>query len=1181
MFDARMGGGSEGGGGKKKSAAELFAELNAQSMASARARAGTRSSVQQGMGADVVGQVKRTKGATNLEVDSVMGSMRRATLGESTSSPSTSSSPSPSGAVSSAAPSSGVAASTGQEGTFHWEAIDFGTTTVDEALHRVKRCVNGLSDVQASTRKAALGALAGMVGRAADALAAAVSEGAVQDVGEDAGDAAGERLQALVEEELSRALVKRFGDTHEACRERAVGLMLRLVAGIPDPQPLLPYIVAAGAERLMKEVRTGDTAAAAGSGISHAEPSEEVRRLHLELLRTVCRRCDTGMAPYTADLVNLISISAGDGDPEILIATCALAQALVKAVGRDSELGARTPLMYPTVAVPALHWDGSEKEHTLGRWLAECLMDIARHRRFRVRLAAVHAVADAIMAGGAYACFKLTAWIEPHTVPIQAFYDPSVQNKVNYAGVLTIDGNALVREAFLSRTVDMLLRMVERLDYENRLLPYVAAAIGDEMPHIRLAAYDGLEAIGKLHEEDTLAEERRNKSLGIGSQEEKFKDQLEFRPEDAVDGEYWPQLGLPHPFDVRGRPRLGSRRLVRGLYMRLHKGLVKELTSWTSGTALRTAGLLRTCLAYAEENVSMYIEPTVRAFCQTSLLDEGVGEKVCECAEVVGTFAPPEGFVPVIVPRARGDPLPDASAGLVDETLARARALTVLASLLRGCGSVDRLMRNTKGTGVADRDYLADVFGSVFGEEHLHVWQSRHSELRRAAAVAAKGLSLMVRSLDDSAQFANYAKEQVRGVVRLLATCDAQVGEGNALDDNACEKACQAHAVCTLANLHRRLSTAGDAEMGEAVYEERTPEAEAKAMDVIDRATDDLLASVTPSSTWGASDIGTECALATFLMDRFCATCSERGGEASGAPPEGFVVVMSDAARTVCNIYGEGVGGQSHGSVLTARCGQLTTLMRGILRVADAGQWNAHWHVGAVEALMPLLSMRRSTRGVQAVHIDVLTVVDHLLRSPIGGAAAARAMAANSSALASVAMSGRNENSDLAGRKVASSVLYGVLVVHATAVADVLPEAGSHAWLAECVYGASERADDSNMTMAEEASRVMGALFERCGWAGADLPEAVAMGRYASAAIVPADGGEDVPEGQRWFSQAVQRLLLRVATPDLEDSKELLTAMEAALKGAHARRPRAFVASVPARDSVREWVRAHVPEASA
>ena len=61
----------------------------------------------------------------------------------------------------------------------------------------------------------------------------------------------------------------------------------------------------------------------------------------------------------------------------------------------------------------------------------------------QVRLAAVEAVTVLVPCGAAEMVLQLTAWQDPHYVPIAAFYAPDV--RVNYLARLAVDRAVAVR----------------------------------------------------------------------------------------------------------------------------------------------------------------------------------------------------------------------------------------------------------------------------------------------------------------------------------------------------------------------------------------------------------------------------------------------------------------------------------------------------------------------------------------------------------------------------------------------------------------------------------------------------------------------------------------------------------------------------------------------------------------
>ena len=285
-------------------------------------------------------------------------------------------------------------------------------------------------------------------------------------------------------------------------------------------------------------------------------------------------------------------------------------------------------------------------------------------------------------------------------IAIKAFYEGDL--KVNHCAKLALDGNVSVREAFLSMLEDWMLHLVERRDYDARLLPYILSALCDESPAIQLHAYEVVEAMGKEHEEENEAH---------------LKDTMDWLPEELSAELPLPNMDprtisavrecLPPPFLAKGRPRLGARLVVRGVFTRTVKTLLKELQEWTTETRLNAARHLRSMLVYVEKHATQHIQQLLHALVAASR-DEYIHEIVHQCARLVARTVPVDTWLKFLEVRLREEDLGT-----------RAHAVQVLESLCRGAGG-GRL-----------KEHLADIFKLLVEPSTL---KSEDTRLRMATA---------------------------------------------------------------------------------------------------------------------------------------------------------------------------------------------------------------------------------------------------------------------------------------------------------------------------------------------------------------------------------------------------------------------------------------------------------------
>ncbi len=64
--------------------------------------------------------------------------------------------------------------------------------------------------------------------------------------------------------------------------------------------------------------------------------------------------------------------------------------------------------------------------------------------------------------------------------------------------------------------------------------------------------------------------------------------------------------------------------------------------------------LLRSLIVFMEEHITMELHEVMRSLLKT-IGDPDIGKGMCENASLLGRFVDPEAYVPLIVPRIRGD----------------------------------------------------------------------------------------------------------------------------------------------------------------------------------------------------------------------------------------------------------------------------------------------------------------------------------------------------------------------------------------------------------------------------------------------------------------------------------------------------------------------------------------------
>ncbi|EFJ44828.1 hypothetical protein VOLCADRAFT_106220 [Volvox carteri f. nagariensis] len=532
------------------------------------------------------------------------------------------------------------------------------------ALQLVARCVAGLKDSSQAARRRAL--------QDVQVPAESVHSwrwGRQQGVATSLLDNPALSEQWLTErlegDGLGKALLRRFDDPSDTCREMAVTGLLRLLQAAPGAVlSLLPYAFPVVSERVRHREESSKTL---------TEPCEEVRVALARLLRCLVTLAGKSFGGYAGEAVELVGALCEDPFHVVQEEACGVV------VDMNDVLGLRL--------------------QPVARQLVAAVLPLTTAKRHRVRVAALQALRPTMHQGAHEMILEMVAWRDPNVIPVKAFYGDDL--KVNFCGKLAADPHPAVRREFLAVVGDWMTGLRERLDHESRLLPFVLSALNDEAPEIQADAVGLLERLGIQYEQD---------------HEKDLKDALSYLPEEAH-GIGWQAPGaagyvygtiaageeatvnggravfvLPGP--LRGRPRLGTRRLVQSNFGRVVGALSEELVSWLVEARRRAAALLRTELVLVEEWSEQHLHLVIPALTKVTLLnaeehgwswglrgaitDPEVRSLIRDCCAVIGAFTDPELALQLLQPR------------LMDEAMAdlghRAAALEVLACVIRGAG---------------------------------------------------------------------------------------------------------------------------------------------------------------------------------------------------------------------------------------------------------------------------------------------------------------------------------------------------------------------------------------------------------------------------------------------------------------------------------------------------------------
>ena len=498
---------------------------------------------------------------------------------------------------------------------------------------------------------------------------------------------------------FAKPLLRRFEDASEQCREEATDAFTALTIRMESAVDLLPYAVP------VLRTRAGP---AVPEGKDPKEPSEEVRaKLHHLLVNLLTKGPDE-CEYFAPEAVDILEFAVEDSHADVAVLACESLEVLVRHLGRRLA--------------------------PVSKNLAWMFFPNLTHRRAKVRVATLRAIRGLMHCGAHETILDLVAFQHPNLVPVKAFYGDD--QKVNYFGKLATDGSVQVRCEFVRVIGDWMTTLIERLDHESRLLPYVISALTDEADVVQKEAMDLMDRLGVQYEKE---------------HEKDLKKLMYYMPEAIGEDLYGvgeDALTLPPPFTKR--PRLGSRILIKNNFKSVVNPVIGEMSSWQIELRAKAAVLLRTMLVFLEDNALQHVSHLCDAFISASK-DDAVVREVKECCKLVGRFVRPGDWMGPLLERLRGSSFND--------TAGRVGALAVLAGCLSGaakdameerdeqgsersnCDDVLEALEDRSISGSADtklRIQLCELVSTCVREKPA-TWRSRGSRLCALAIRAGGG----------------------------------------------------------------------------------------------------------------------------------------------------------------------------------------------------------------------------------------------------------------------------------------------------------------------------------------------------------------------------------------------------------------------------------------------------------
>ncbi|CAK9872389.1 unnamed protein product [Sphagnum jensenii] len=376
------------------------------------------------------------------------------------------------------------------------------------------------------------------------------------------------------EELIVKPLLRRFADSSEKCRQLSITILHQLLQEVPSAViTLLPYVLPVITERMPLDIPL--TPASDNDYLKEpvkiqailVETSEEVRLQLVQLMHSILMKAPRLIQAFASDVASILVAATFDTHPEVLLETFSTLEQFGELMGY--------------------------KLKPVGKQLVRVVQVSLSHNHYRVRVAALKAIRRLVMCGAHDAIYELTAYRDPNLIPIKCFYEPDP--KTHYFAVLATDRNSSAREELYRTIACWLCELGERKEHESRLVPYLLAGFQDPSPHLRELAFKLMEEVGLQYEEEN---------------EKEVKDTRTYLTEDIDDIVSLAGAPLPHPFTRR--PCLGARIMVKSVTAIILHAIAGDLECWTCGTQELAADFLVTLLLFAEDNITMHLQPLVK-----------------------------------------------------------------------------------------------------------------------------------------------------------------------------------------------------------------------------------------------------------------------------------------------------------------------------------------------------------------------------------------------------------------------------------------------------------------------------------------------------------------------------------------------------------------------------------------
>ena len=311
------------------------------------------------------------------------------------------------------------------------------------------------------------------------------------------------------------------------------------------------------------------------------EQIEEIRILYIKLLETIISNesaLKDDFRLFVQDIVNITRTLCMDPAPNVVLVSCNFTQKLAENFGQE--------LLYYFNSI-----------------LSRGLLYALSHKQAKLRLAALNAINKLMFCSpfkkNVEIMEQLIGFRDPTIVPIKDFYEPST--KFNYLAFLAQDQNFTVLHRFYEVISGWMIDCDDRVDHENRLIPYIITGLFDKNEEIASYVYERFEIIGKLYEKTNEKDYRDMKQYGVD------EPWTEYINKDNINK-------LFYPFPLTGRPILGCRKIVANYLRRYIKNLTSEFEGIDTDIKLKVANLLLYSIVFAEEMIIEFLDGILMLF---------------------------------------------------------------------------------------------------------------------------------------------------------------------------------------------------------------------------------------------------------------------------------------------------------------------------------------------------------------------------------------------------------------------------------------------------------------------------------------------------------------------------------------------------------------------------------------